>query len=524
MKTDVIIVGAGPTGLSLACQFIRYGVDFVILDKRETTTPHSKAIGVQARTLEIYEQIGLADKLIEQGAIAGKARMVVGGEVRGEVEFGEIGKGLSPYPFILMVEQGKHEKILYDFIKANGRDVLWNAEQTGFTQDETGVKATVKNANGETKTIEAKFLVGCDGAKSLVRHTLGLTFEGSTFERMFYVADVQIDWKFSHDAGHVFLLKNSLLAFFPMMGEKQYRIVGTFPEEFAKDEGEVLYEEIEKRIKHDAQLELNITDVNWFSTYKVHTRRVNKFSEGRCFLAGDSAHIHTPAGAQGMNTGIQDGYNLAWKIWLVLQGKADAKALETYNEERLENAKNLLETTDRMFEFVASPEWLISYLRTHIFPYIARFAFNLDAVKNFVFPRVSQIGINYRHSSLSRHTSDENFKIKAGDRMPYFPVNGTSIYDKLHQPKFHLLIFSDARMDFQTLRTELESQYAEFIDFNIIPLSPQVAEVFGVDDSFNVLLRPDNYVGFISTKTSCSDLKAYLNKSTESFWAFGRRL
>ncbi|MBA4185195.1 MAG: FAD-dependent monooxygenase, partial [Acidobacteria bacterium] len=309
MKTDVIIVGAGPTGLSLACQFIRYGINFVILDKKETTTPYSKAIGVQARTLEIYEQIGLASKLIEQGAIAAKARMVVSGEVRGEVEFGEMGKGLSPYPFVLIVEQGKHEKILYDFINSNGKDVLWQAELENFSQDETGVKAKVKTANGETETIEAKFLVGCDGAKSPVRHSLGLTFEGSTFERMFYVADVQIDWKFSHDALHAFLMKDTLLAFFPMTGENQWRIVGTFPEEFAKDEGEVLYEEIEERIKHDAELNLDITKVNWFSTYKVHTRHVNKFSEGRCFLAGDSAHIHTPAGAQGMNTGIQDGYN-----------------------------------------------------------------------------------------------------------------------------------------------------------------------------------------------------------------------
>src|SRR5207247_7857186 len=128
------------------------------------------------------------------------------------------------------------------------------------------------------ETIDAKYLVGCDGAKSLVRHSLGLTFEGTTFERMFYVADVQIDWKYSHDALHVFLMKNQLLAFFPMTGEQQFRIVGTFPEEFAKDEGDVLYEEIEKQIKHDAKLELDITDVNWFSSYKVHTRHVSKFS------------------------------------------------------------------------------------------------------------------------------------------------------------------------------------------------------------------------------------------------------
>ena len=119
----------------------------------------------------------------------------------------------------------------------------------------------------------------------------------------------------------------------------------------------MLYEEIERRIQEEAKLDLDIHDVDWFSTYKVHTRHVNKFSEGRCFLAGDSAHIHTPAGGQGMNTGIQDGYNLAWKLALILEGKAPEQLLDTYNEERLENAKNLTRTTDRVFQFMASPEW-----------------------------------------------------------------------------------------------------------------------------------------------------------------------
>ncbi|MET0753692.1 MAG: FAD-dependent monooxygenase, partial [Pyrinomonadaceae bacterium] len=503
-----IIVGAGPTGLALAGQFIRYGVDFVIFDKNETTTPHSKAIGVQARTLEIYEQIDLAQKLIEQGAIAAKARLIVGGEVRGEVEFGEIGKGMSAYPFILMVEQGRHEKVLYDFIKSNDKDVLWNTTLESFTQDESGVIANIKTEDGESRTIEAKFLVGCDGAKSPVRHALGLKFEGSTFERMFYVADVQIDWNFSHDAGHAFLLKNNLLVFFPMLGENQWRIVGTFPEEFAKDEGEVLYEEIEAQIKKDAELELDITRVNWFSTYKVHTRHVEKFSSGRCFLAGDSAHIHTPAGAQGMNTGIQDGYNLAWKLAMVLRGAADGKILETYNQERLENAENLLKTTDRFFNLVASPEPILSYLRTHVFPYIAGAAFSIDAVKKFVFPRVSQIGINYRSSALSVNSG--SFDVNEGDRMPYFEIDGVSVYDRLRAPKFHLLTFSDGQSESSNPTGEWRSKYADLVDFHELPLYPHVSEIFGAEKSFSVLLRPDNYIATISSDIPTNVVVNYL--------------
>jgi 2-polyprenyl-6-methoxyphenol hydroxylase-like FAD-dependent oxidoreductase len=510
MKTDVIIVGAGPTGLALAGQFIRYGIDFVIFDKKETTTPHSKAIGVQARTLEIYEQINLSNELIELGAIAEKARMVVGGEVRGEINFSDIGKGMSAYPFVLLVEQGKHETLLYDFIKSGGRDVRWNTELENLSQDETGVKANFKKANGEIEIVEAKFLVGCDGAKSPVRHALGLTFEGSTFERMFYVADVQIEWEFSHDALQVFLMKHNLLAFFPMIGENQWRIVGTFPEEFAKDEGEVLYEEIEEQIKKDSEVALDITKVNWFSTYKVHTRHVSRFSLGRCFLAGDSAHIHTPAGAQGMNTGIQDGYNLAWKIAMVLNASASEKILESYNEERLVNAENLLKTTDRFFNLVASPEPVLAYLRTHVFPYVAGAAFSLDAVKKFVFPRISQIAINYRHSSLSENGG--NFEVKGGDRMPYFETEGASIFDKLREPKFHLLTFYDGAENPPDLPAQFKTAHAALMDFHVIPLYPNIAEIFGARESFTVLLRPDNYIGLITSDVSTNAAQAYLTK------------
>lgn len=509
MKTDVLIVGAGPTGLALACQLIRYGVDFVIIDKKETTTPHSKAIGVQARTLEIYEQIGLADKLIAEGAIAEKVRLFAGGKVRGEAEFKNIGAGLSPYPYVLLVEQGKHESLLYEHIKSRSEDVTWQTELESFTQNEAGVTATLKNAGGKIETIDAKYLVGCDGAKSSVRHSLGLEFGGSTFERMFYVADVQIDWEFGHDALQIFLMKSSMLAFFPMVGEKRYRIVGTFPEEFDKDEGDVLYEEIEERIKLDTELALDITNVNWFSTYKVHTRHVAKFSVGRCFLAGDAAHVHSPAGAQGMNTGIQDGYNLAWKLALVLNGKASGELLNTYNEERLPNAVTLTKTTDRFFGLVASPEPLLVFTRLYIFPYVAQFMFSLDAVKRFVFPRISQISINYRDGSLSRENG--SFNVKAGDRMPWFEVDGASIYDRLREPVFHLIVFFDGKTEIPPLPDEVMQEWDGLIDSTVISLYPNIAEIFGVKRSFFVILRPDNYIGLISDKFSPDVVRDYLN-------------
>src|SRR5215216_6136041 len=508
LNTDVIIIGGGPTGLSLACQLIRYGIDFVLVEKNDTFTPFSKAIGVQARTLEIYEQMELATPAIELGTIATRVRLIEGGEVRGEMHLANFGRDMSQFAFLLLLEQSKNEELLYNFIKSHNRDVLWKTELENFSQDAAGVTAQVKTASGESQTINGKFLVGCDGASSPVRHGLGLIFEGSTFERLFYVADARVDWELPHDALHVCLAREVFTAFFPMKGENRYRIVGTFPESKNQEQGEVLYEEIEREIKDKAELSLEISDVKWFSLYKVHSRRVNKFSEGRCFLAGDSAHIHSPAGAQGMNTGIQDAYNLAWKLALVIKGEADETLLDTYNEERLANAKRLLETTDRMFELAAGSHWLMSFIRTTIFPPVAGFMASLESVSKRVFPLISQIGINYRDDSLSQHTDDESEQVRAGDRLPYFLVDGRSIFDKLKAPKFHLLIFSNG--NHADVCGEFVREFGHLADCQIIPIDARVSEIFEKEKEFSVFLRPDNHIAFISSEISPGNVAEYL--------------
>ena len=512
INTDVIIIGAGPTGLSLACQFIRYGIDFVVVEKNESFTRFSKAIGVQARTLEIYEQLGLAQPAIEEGEIANMIRLIEGGEVRGEMHLGNFGKDLSAYPYMLMLEQSKNEELLYRYLQRHGREVWWKTELESFSQDESGVTARVKRDSGESQTITGKYLVGCDGASSPVRHGLGLTFEGSTFERLFYVADARVDWELPHDSLHVCLAREVFTAFFPMKGENRYRIVGTFPESKNQEQGEVLYEEIEQQIKDEAKLALEISDVRWFSLYKVHSRRVNSFSKGRCFLAGDSAHIHSPTGAQGMNTGIQDAYNLAWKLALVIKGVVGESILETYNEERLANAKRLLETTDRIFEFAAGPNWLMGLIRTTVFPTVAGYVTSIEPIRKRFFPLISQIGISYRESALSQHENDEP-DVQAGDRMPYFLVNGENIFHKLNAPKFHLLVFSNG--DKQDICGEFEREFGGVADCHVVPIDPRVREIFEKENDFAVFLRPDNHIAFISSDLSLNAVREYLNRIAE---------
>lgn len=511
ISTEVIIIGAGPTGLALACQLLRYDIDFIILDKNPAITPYSKAIGVHARTLEIYDQIGLAEPAIEQGSIAGKVRFITAGKVRGELDFSHIGKDLSPYPYVLMLEQSKNERLMYDFLQAYQQRVYWNHELQHISQDNDGVTATLWSAQGE-QTIHAKYLVGCDGPHSTTRHLLGLDFAGSTFERTFYVADVLIDWQLNHHALHIGLAKQSFVLFFPLKGEKRYRIVGVFPKNFSHDNPDTLYQAISKHIDQQVQLPMHVHDVAWFSTYKVHTRHASHFSKGRVFLAGDAAHIHSPAGAQGMNTGIQDVYNLAWKMAWVLRGYALSSLLDSYDQERLANAKRLLKTTDRLFRLAAGDAFWTAIIRMKLLPYAPQFLLKMGVVRRFIFPLLSQIGIHYRSSKLSQHQADDQFKVKAGDRMPYFLYDEQSIYQRLKQPKFHWLIFHHDISVWGDSTDLLPDDERALLDVHLLRRTTEIDQRFGSRQNFALLLRPDQHLALISHDLSFACIEDYLHQ------------
>lgn len=207
-----------------------------------------------------------------------------------------------------------------------------------------------------------------------------------------------------------------------------------------------------------------------------------------------------------MNTGIQDGYNLAWKLALVLNAGSSLEILNTYNEERLPNARQLVRSTDRFFQLGANRSWLAAFLRTRVFPYVANFAFRFRPLTRRFFPFVSQIGINYRKSSLSR--TNGAFNVKAGDRMPYFLIDGSSVYDRVREPTFHLLVFADGT----TAINEITADLGGRADFHVFPLYPNIAEIFGATETFTVLLRPDNYIGYLAAGYSVGDVNEYLDK------------
>jgi len=474
----------------MAVQLLRYNIDFIIIEKNEKTTPFSKAIVVQARSMEIFQQIGLDIKALERGRITTAMNIFHKGKRKVSFTIAGLGKGLSPFPFALSLEQSKTEKLLADYLSENGKTVRWKSEFTRFEQTENHVIAFYKDSNGEEHTIEAQYLVGCDGAHSLARHGMGSAFQGDTVPKLFYVTDVVLNSPvINKDELFGFLIKKGFVLFFPMEGEGHYRIVGILNDKKEND-ASFSFSDIEEFIKKQIRVPVTFDKVNWFSTYKVHSRMADSFMKGRCFIAGDAAHIHTPAGGQGMNTGIQDTYNLAWKLAYVINGKLPVALLETYKTERMENAKHLLNSTARIFDIMAGTNMLWNFIRLRIVPLVAGFAVRNPVLNKKIFPLISQTGIAYPNSALTVRSSIG--KIKAGDRMPYFIFSDNkSIYDYLKAPSFKALFFgNDSSTAFEQLKN-LKFQF-DTIFFNEIPKN-----VFGSNSDFYVLLRPDNHIFYI---------------------------
>ena len=487
-KTQVVIIGAGPTGLSLAAQLIRYNIDFIIIEKNEKTTLFSKAVVVQARTLEIFREIGLDQKAIAEGRITTAMNIYYKGQKKAFLDLAGMGNGLSHFPYVLSLEQSKTEELFVGHLSAKGKIIYWKTELLRFEQNE-GVKVFYKDANGAEQIIEARYIVGCDGAGSVVRHQMGASFKGDTMPKIFYVADVELTSPvINKDELFIFLITKGFVLFFPMEGERHYRIIGILPD---KTEGDKFtFEDIEADIRKYIVVPLSFDKLKWFSSYKVHSRKADSFMNGRCFIAGDAAHIHTPAGGQGMNTGIQDAYNLAWKLAYVLNNKAKEKILETYGSERTENARHLLKTTDRMFDFMIGSGRFRNFLRLNIFPLIAGFISKKPAINKRFFPLLSQIGIAYPGSALTIKSSVA--KIEAGDRIPYFIFSdGKNIFDYLTAPSFKLLFFGDRD---NNISEQLKISKFEIVtcSFTEIPRS-----VFGAFSDFYILLRPDNHISYI---------------------------
>src|SRR5215510_4131771 len=411
---EVLIVGAGPSGLVLALWLARLGVRVRIIDKTAEPGTTSRAVAVQARTLELYRQLDLAAAVVEAGVQVAAANLWVGGAKAARLPLGRMGEGLSPFPYALTYPQDAHERLLIERLDAFGVKVERRTELIRFEQHPDRVRAVLKRPDGAEETCEAAYLAGCDGAHSTVREALATGFPGGTYSGLFYVADVEAAGLAADGEIHVDFEEADFLAVFPLKGTGRLRLVGPISWEPDLEHRELTFDDVGTRAT--ANLQLRIATVNWFSTYRVHHRVATRFREGRAFLLGDAAHVHSPVGGQGMNTGIGDAVNLAWKFACVLHGGARESLLSTYEPERIDFARRLVATTDRAFTVVTKQGAVARWVRTRLIPLILPLLFRPAPVRRFLFRTVSQIGVNYRNSPLSVGAAGA---VRGGDRLPW---------------------------------------------------------------------------------------------------------
>jgi 2-polyprenyl-6-methoxyphenol hydroxylase-like FAD-dependent oxidoreductase len=494
----VLIVGAGPTGLVLALWLTRLGVRVRIVDKTAEPGTTSRAVAVQARTLELYRQVGLSDALVEEGVKVAAANFWVGGAKAARLPLGRMGEGLSPFPYALTYPQDAHERLVIDRLDALGVTVERQTQLVRFDQRPESVRAVLRRPDGSEEICEAAYLAGCDGARSTVREALATGFPGGTYTGLFYVADVDADGPAADGEIHVDIEEADFLAVFPLKSMRRLRLIGPVRWGLEQEHRELTFNDISPRAIEN--LKLSIANVNWFSTYRVHHRVAARFREGRVFLLGDAAHVHSPVGGQGMNTGIGDTVNLAWKLAAVMNGGASDNLLATYELERIGFARRLVATTDRAFTLVTKQGFLARWVRTRLVPRIVPPMFRLAPVRRFLFRTVSQIGVNYRHSPLSVGAAGA---VRGGDRLPWVETEtGGDNFAPLASLTWQVHVYGEPRQGLAEVCRELQ------LPLHLFAWQPEM-RCPGLLRTAIYLVRPDGYVGLADPHADVESLRDY---------------
>ncbi|HWW78549.1 MAG TPA: FAD-dependent monooxygenase [Steroidobacteraceae bacterium] len=497
---DVLIVGAGPTGLVLALWLTRLGIMPRIIDKTAEAGTTSRALAVQARTLELYRQLDLTDAVLALGHKVPAINLWVRGEQKARLPFENVGGGLTPYPFLHIFPQDQHERLLLQRLRELGVSVERSTELLGYTEQADRVVARLRGPDGQEESCEATYVAGCDGARSLVRETMGTGFPGGTYRQVFYVADVEVKGAVANGELHVDLDEADFLAVFPLAGEGRARLIGTVRGQRADNAESLRFEDVSSRaIEH---MKVQVEKVNWFSTYRVHHRVTDHFRKGRAFVLGDAAHIHSPAGGQGMNTGIGDAVNLAWKLQSVLKGHAPDALLDSYETERIKFARRLVATTDKVFTFATADGRLADVIRTRIAPVVMPRLIGFEFAREFLFRTVSQIMLNYRDGPLSAGAAGQ---VHGGDRLPWAGDGKDDNFASLADAAWQIHVYGSARPELATWCTAHHLPLHRF-DWS------SGHEAAGLARDAVYLIRPDTYVALADTTGTAGAVESYFTQ------------
>ena len=500
MQHDILIVGAGPTGLVLALWLTKMGTRVRIIDKVDRPGTTSRALAVQARTLELYRQLDLADDVVALGTRVDGVNFWALGEQEAHIPFGAIGEGLTPFPYVQILPQDEHELLLVERLQSLGIAVERQTELIEFTDDGARILARLRTPDGREVTCEASFIAGCDGAGSTVRHLIGAGFPGGTYPQAFYVADVEATGLAVNGEVNIAFDKADFILVFPMKAEGRVRLVGIVSDERVERADTMSFDDVSRAAIDTLQMEVH--KVNWFSTYRVHHRVADRFRAGRAFLAGDAGHIHSPAGGQGMNTGIGDAINLAWKLHAVVQGKAPEALLASYEAERVAFARRLVLTTDRAFRLATADSRFADFIRTRLAARILPLVTRIGAVARFMFRTISQTAITYRGGPISEGKAGA---VHGGDRLPWVLADGVDNHENLAAISWQVHVYGTSKADLRNWCEELGVPLRVFGWHH-----GHYSAGFARDAAY--LLRPDTYVAVADPTGSAESFKRYISR------------
>lgn len=522
-RQEVLIVGAGPTGLMAACQLALFGIKFRIIDKNTGPALESRALAVQARTLEIFSLMGIADEAVARGKIIKKIEPHPFGH-RLSIRFNCL-INETPYPFILILEQNVTESILEKKLNSFGIYVEREKELLTYTQSDGTVTSAIKNLKtNELEECESEFLLGADGAHSNVRKGLDVEFLGGDYPQDFWLADLSMEGEIKEDRITVFLRATRILGIFPLHDPHHFRLVGRATKKMQKTTN---IKEIEHYVKKITGRKIHCHQPRWVAVFRLHHRLVNKMRVGSVFLLGDAAHIHSPVGGQGMNTGIQDAFNLCWKLSYVLKRKMDVKVLQTYHDERHPVGLFLLQNSDRAFRLLASGSYLEGFFKFIIFGLVSLALKIYPKLANGLIWFVSQLKIKYKKGWF--FPGKNAVKPTAGERAPWCEVINTMTKEKLslfsffHNTKHHLLVF--AREITEQHASAIHHQITnENIGVDIVTESFSVPGTFqditgklfndyGVETDYAfVFVRPDGYIAWRRESFAFDEFNEFLQE------------
>jgi 2-polyprenyl-6-methoxyphenol hydroxylase-like FAD-dependent oxidoreductase len=472
MNADVFIVGAGPVGMTVASELARYGVSVRIVDKAPQRTDKSKALVVWSRTLELLDRgPGGAAAFIDAGHKALAVNIVANdGQLIARVTMDSV---KSPYPCGLMLPQSETERLLEERLLGLGVTVERQVEVLGYKNTDAGVEATLRHADGEEEIVSAKWLLGCDGAHSVVRHILGVPFAGETMNSDWMLADIHMSgYPFPDTEASVYWHKDGAFVIFPI-SPGRYRVIADLPPTTAAVAPEPTLEQVQAIMDRRGPGGLKAFDPIWLAGFRIKGRKVTNYRSGRVFLLGDAAHVHSPAGGQGMNTGMQDAFNLAWKLALVIRGACGEPLLDSYSPERSGVGDQVLKAAEQLTVVGTLKNPALQSIRN----LAGHFAFGLPPVQHAFADSMTEVAIGYPDSPLNGPGLHGGSGPKPGERVA--PTSGQLPVGSGQEPLFALF-------------AEQNEATANLLQRCKGLLDPDVRPPFSQNGIW--LIRPDGYV------------------------------